>query len=269
LAIVLTNLKLWSAELPAQIKSQGTGHNIFDPSKSSTFKKQSGSKWKISYGDSSSASGDVGTDNVTIGGLTIKNQGIELAKQMSAQFVEGTGDGLLGLAFGAINTVTPHRVQTPVENMITQEDIPKSAELFTAYLGSWRDAAGATQSESFYTFGFIDQKTVAASGTDISYTPVDSSQGFWSIKSESATVNGQAVDQSGNTAIMDTGTTLALVADATCKAIYDAIPGAVYDQASQGYIFPDNLSGDQLPVVTFAIGDKQFAVNKEDLGFGK
>jgi hypothetical protein len=112
----------------------------------------------------------VGTDNVTIGGLTIKNQAIELAKQMSAQFVQGTGDGLLGLAFGSINTVTPHRVQTPVENMISQEDIPKSAELFTAYLGSWRDASGTTQSESFYTFGFIDQETVAASGTDISYT---------------------------------------------------------------------------------------------------
>ena len=266
---VLTKLKLWSAELPAHIKSQGTGHSIFDPSKSSTFKKQSGSKWKISYGDSSSASGDVGTDNVTIGGLTIKNQAIELAKQMSAQFVQGTGDGLLGLAFGTINTVTPHRVQTPVENMITQQDISKSAELFTAYLGSWRDAAGTTPAESFYTFGFIDQDTVAASGTDVSYTPVDSSQGFWSIKSESATVNGQVVNQSGNTAIMDTGTTLALVSDATCKAIYNAIPGAVYDQASQGYIFPDNLSADQLPLVTFAIGDKQFTVNKEDLGFGK
>jgi hypothetical protein len=98
---------------------------------------------------------------------------------------------------------------------------------------------------------------------------VDSSQGFWSIKSESATVNGQAINQPGNTAIMDTGTTLALVSDATCKAIYDAIPGAVYDQDSQGYIFPDNLSGDQLPAVTFAIGDTQFAVNKEDLGFAE
>jgi len=188
---------------------------------------------------------------------------------MSPQFVEGTGDGLLGLAFGMINTVTPHRVQTPVENMISQEDIPKSSELFTAYLGSWRDATGAQKAESFYTFGFIDEKTVTASGEDIYYTPVDSRQGFWSISSESATVNGTKVDQSGNTAIMDTGTTLALVADETCKAIYNAIPGATYDQASQGYIFPDNLTADQLPVVTFAIGGKQFAVQKEDLGFGK
>lgn len=267
--MVLTYLKLWSTELPAHVKSQGTGHNIFNPSKSSTFKKDRGYAWKISYGDRSSASGDVGKDTVTIGGLTIKNQDIELAKHMSPQFVEGSGDGLLGLAFGLINTVKPQRVQTPVENMITQEDIPQQAELFTAYLGSWRDATGTVQSESFYTFGYVDQRIVDASGADISYAPVDNSQGFWSVMSESATVNGTPIDQSGNSAIMDTGTTLALVADATCKVIYNAIPGASYDQDSQGYIFPDNLTADQLPVVTFAIGDKQFTVNKEDLGFGK
>ena len=251
------------------MKSHGAGHNIFNPSKSSTFKRDRGYTWKISYGDRSSASGDVGKDTVIIGGLTIKNQDIELAKHMSPQFVEGTGDGLLGLAFGAINTVHPRRVQTPVENMITQEDIPPEAELFTAYLGSWRDGSGNVQSESFYTFGYIDQPTVEASGEDISYAPVDNSQGFWSVKSESASVNGTPIDQSGNSAIMDTGTTLALVADATCKAIYDAIPGATYDQDSQGFVFPDNLTADQLPDVTFAIGDKQFTVNKEDLGFGK
>jgi hypothetical protein len=138
---------------------------------------------------------------------------------MSTQFVEGAGDGLLGLAFGSINTVTPKPVQTPVENMITQQDIPATAELFTAKLGSWRDADEPDKGESFYTFGFIDEPTVTASGTDILYAPVDSSQGFWMFSSESATVNGKSIAQSGNTAIADTGTTLALVADETCKAV--------------------------------------------------
>jgi hypothetical protein len=260
---------MWSTELPANIQSQGTGHTIFDPSKSSTFKKSTGATWKISYGDNSSASGDVGTDNVTIGGLTIKAQAIELASQMSAQFVQGTGDGLLGLAWGAINTVQPTRVQTPVENMISQEDIPQSAELFTAYLGSWRDVDDPDKGESFYTFGYIDQDTVTKSGQEIYYTPVDNSQGFWTVESASMTVNGTTVAQAGNTAIMDTGTTLALVADSTCKAIYDAIPGSSYDEASQGYIFPENMTADQLPDVTFAIGGKQFAIQKEDLGFAE
>ena len=258
-------LQVWSTLLPADVQSQGSGHTIFDPTKSSTFKEQKGSTWKISYGDSSSASGTVGLDTVSIGGLAIKDQAVELANQMSDQFIQGAGDGLLGLAWGSINTVTPTPVQTPVENMISEQDIPQSAELFTVNLGSWRDANEPDGGKSFYTFGHIDEATV--NGQEIAYTPIDNSQGFWMFNSTSATVNGTTLDQSGNTAIADTGTTLALVADATCEAIYKAIPGAKYDSTQQGWVFPSSTTADQLPVVTFAVGDTQFAVQKEDLGF--
>ncbi|KAJ5679647.1 Aspergillopepsin-1 [Penicillium macrosclerotiorum] len=263
------DLWVWSTKLPSATLSQGKDHTIFDSSKSSSFSNKSGETWKISYGDGSSASGTVGTDNVNIGGVVVKNQAIELADKMSAQFTSGAGDGLLGLAFGNINTVQPTAVKTPVENMISQSDIPKSAELFTAKLGSWRDADEPDKGESFYTFGFIDQDTVKDSGEDIYYTPVDNSQGFWMFDSTSATVNGKSISRSGNTAIADTGTTLALVDDSTCKAIYDAIDGAYYDNDSQGYIYPENTTADKLPVVSFAVGDKQFVIQKEDLGFAQ
>ena len=82
---------MFSTELQ---KSLQQGHNIFDPSKSSTYKKLSNYSWKIQYGDGSSASGDVGTDLVNIGGLKIETQAIELAKTLDAQFAQGTGDGL-------------------------------------------------------------------------------------------------------------------------------------------------------------------------------
>lgn len=264
-----SDLWVWSTELPKNIQSQAKGkyQTIFDPTKSSTFKKTTGSTWQISYGDNSSASGDVGTDNVTVGGVTIKNQAIELAKKMSTQFVQGAGSGLLGLAWGSINTVKPKQVQTPVENMITQADIPKTAELFTSYLGSWRDANEADKGQSFYTFGYIDQTVIKASGADVYYTPVDNSQGFWQFASTSYSINGQSVARSGNTAIADTGTTLALVADDVCAAIYKAIPGAKYDSSNQGYIFPTSTTAAQLPDVAFAVGDKLFHVAKEDLGF--
>lgn len=261
-----SDLWLWSSELPsATIKADGSSHTIFNSSKSSTFKASKGSTWQISYGDSSSASGTVGTDTVAIGDITIKNQAIELAEKLSTQFVQGAGDGLLGLAWGSINTVQPTPVQTPVENMITQSDIPASSQLFTAKLGSYRDVDDPDKGAGFYTFGSIDEATVA--GQTISYTPVDNSQGFWMVDSTSATVNGKTVAQTGNTAIIDTGTTLALVSDATVKAIYAAIPGSSYDSTQQGYIFPNDTTADQLPVVTFAVGDKQFAVQKEDLAF--
>lgn len=207
----------------------------------------------------------MGTDNVDIGGLVIQNQSIELADTLSQQFQEGVGDGLLGLAFGSINTVSPNPVPTPVENMITQSDIPKESELFTAHLGSVNDTENPDRKDSFYTFGYIDKDSLG--GEEPYYVAIDNSQGFWSFPSASATVAGKTIHRSGNTAIADTGTTLALIDDATCEKIYDAIPGGKYDSTQQGYLFPTNTAANKLPVVSFAVGDKQFNVNKADLAF--
>jgi hypothetical protein len=55
--------------------SQFSGHNIFNPANSSTAKKAQGT-WSISYGDGSSASGDVYTDTVTVADIAIPGQGI-------------------------------------------------------------------------------------------------------------------------------------------------------------------------------------------------
>lgn len=122
--------------------------------------------------------------------------------------------------------------------------------------------------QSFYTFGFIDQDVLKASGaTAPNYATVDNSQGFWQIQSTSATINGQTVNRVGNTSIMDTGTTLCLVDDALVEAVYKAIPGAKYDQNNQGYIFPSSTAAADLPEIKLAIGDDMVAVQKEDLGF--
>lgn len=85
--------------------------------------------------------------------------------------------------------------------------------------------------------------------------------------STSATVNGKSIALSGNTAIADTGTTLALVSDSVCKAIYAAIPGAKLDSTQQGYVFPSSVTADQLPVVQFDVGGQLFTLQKEDLSF--
>ena len=149
--------------------------------------------------------------------------------------------------------------------MIAQSDIPKDKELFTVYLSSYKDTDNPDKGQSFYTFGFIDQ--TALNGQQPAYTAVDSSQGFWTFKSASATVAGTVIPRTGNTAIADTGTTLALVDDALCQAIYNAIPGATYDDTNQGYVFPTSTAKDQLPAVSFAVGDQQFTLHKEDLAF--
>lgn len=145
--------------------------------------------------------------------------------------------------------------------MIEQGDI--STKLFTVKLTSYRDQ----NEDSFYTFGFIDEPTVKATGQEIHYAPVNNHIGMWMFGSASASVNGQTISRPQNSAIADTGTTLALVDDQTVEAIYDAIPGAVYDPSQQGYVFPADTAVDKLPVIQFAVGDKLFTVQKEDLAF--
>ena len=113
-----------------------------------------------------------------------------------------------------------------MENMVARSAIPTYAELFTAYLGSYKDANDPDRGQSFYTFGYIDKDVVKFTGNDIYYTPIDNSNGFWQFPSSSYTVNGAVTKTTGRTAIADTGTSLALVDDATCKAIYDTIPGS-------------------------------------------
>lgn len=107
----------------------------------------------------------------------------------------------------------------------------------------------------------------AAGVSTPNYADVDKSQGFWQIQSTSATINGETITRSGNTSIMDTGTTLCLVDDNLVDAVYKAIPGAKYDQSNQGYVFPSSTSVDNLPDVQLAIGDTMVAFQKEDLGF--
>ncbi|KAF2774154.1 aspartic proteinase precursor [Teratosphaeria nubilosa] len=247
------DLWVFSTELPSSTLSQaGSSHSIFDSSKSSTFKKTSDT-WQISYGDGSTASGTTGTDVLDLGGFEIKNQVIELANTLSTQFAQGPGDGLLGLAFDTINTVTPTQAKTPTDNLATE--YPNEQRLFTAWLGESTD-------NSFYTFGYIDQ--TAANGLTPAYAPVDSSEGFWMFDSPNCSVNGQAIQKGNTKAIADTGTTLLLTDDTTLAAIYAQIPGATMSSQQQGYVFPSDAT---IPTIEFSVGDTLFSLDPETIKF--
>lgn len=136
------------------------------------------------------------------------------------------------------------------KSQIAQSSIPSSAELFTAYLGSALDKNDPDHGESFYTFGFIDEGTVKSTGSEIKYTPVDKSNGFWQVSSSGYSVNDETFHATANTAIIDTGTTLALVDDQACKNIYAMVPGAKLDRYQGGYVFPTNTPLASLPAVS-------------------
>ncbi|KAL2418208.1 Penicillopepsin-1 [Exophiala dermatitidis] len=260
----------WSTHLPSHTvkAAKASGAPVFNPDNSSTFKTMPGSTWYIQYGDSSVASGTVGTDNVKIGNITIENQAIELASKISSQLQNQTGSrGLVGLAFGSINTVRPKPVHTPLENMILQHDIPADQQLFTCYLGSYKDANDPDHGKSFYTFGAIDQGAVQSSGQQISYVPIDNSKGFWMFDSPSVVLNGQTINLANNQAVADTGTTLMLVSDQICDQFYGAIDGAEFSEDAMGWIFPADTPAESLPTISFAVGNTLITIEKEHYAF--
>lgn len=223
-------------------ETQGAGQQTkYDPSKSSTSKKLSGATWKISYGDGSNCSGDVYTDDVTVGGLTVKAQAVESAKQVSQQFAQGDSDGLLGLAFSELNTVQPTKQKTWFDNVKSQLDAP----LFVADLK--HNTPGS------YVFGKIPD-----GASQVSYVDVDSSQGFWGFTA--GTDNG---DIQG---IADTGTTLLLIDDQNASAYYQNVPGATNDQQQGGYVFDCNT---KLPDFSFTVGDGKITIPGELINYAQ
>jgi aspergillopepsin I len=107
------------------------GQSLYDPTKSTTAKVLSGASWAIQYGDGSSSSGDVYTDVVTLGGITVEAQAVEVAKDVSSQLtLDSDNDGVLGLAFSSINQVTPKQQKTFFDNALNSLAQP----VFTADL---------------------------------------------------------------------------------------------------------------------------------------
>jgi hypothetical protein len=66
---------------------------------------------------------------VTIGGVKVENQTVELANAVSQSFVQDANtDGLVGLAFSSLNTVNDGTKKTPAktffDNVMGTLDLP-------------------------------------------------------------------------------------------------------------------------------------------------
>ncbi|KAJ5782720.1 Peptidase aspartic catalytic [Penicillium paradoxum] len=226
--------------------SEQSGHDVYD---SSTGTKLSGSTWSISYGDGSSASGDVYTDEVNVGGVVAAEQAVEAADTISSQFVsDKNNDGLLGLAFSSINTVSPKAQKTFFDNVKDQLDAP----VFAVTLKHGEPGT--------YDFGFIDDSKYTG---EVVYTDVDSSEGWWTFTADSYTVgDGSAGDSI--TGIADTGTTLLLVDDSVVEAYYAKVSDSEDNSSVGGYTFPCDAD---LPDFTVTIGRYDAVVPGEHINY--
>ncbi|RKF81690.1 Aspartic protease PEP3 [Golovinomyces cichoracearum] len=227
-------------------------HTTYDNKKSQTFKKLEGQTFKISYGDGSGASGNVGTDTVDIGGAVVTEQAIELATAVSQSFTQDTGsNGLVGLAFSKLNTVKPTQQKTFFENAMPNLAQP----VFTADLRN--NAVGA------YEFGNIDASKFNGS---LTWAPINTANGFWQFSTSKFQVADQpAIESPGGQAIADTGTTLMLTSAAIVNAYYSQVNGAVNDPQVGGVTFPCNAV---LPDLKVDVGGTYMAtIRGSDINF--
>lgn len=188
-----SDLWVFSSETPS---SSVNGQTLYEISKSTTAKKMSGASWQISYGDGSSSSGNVYTDVVTIGNISVTAQAVESATTVSSEFTsDSESSGLVGLAMSSLNTVSPTAQKTFFDNAKSQ----LGSALFTADLK--HDIAGT------YTFGAID--STAYTGT-IAYANLynvsTSYSGYWTFQSTGYTVGNGTSTTTASTSTSSTST---------------------------------------------------------------
>lgn len=185
-----SDLWVFSSETPS---SSVQGQTVYDIDASTTAKKMTGASWEISYGDGSSSKGDVYTDIVTIGNISVTAQAVESASEVSDSFTEdASSSGLVGLAMSSINTVTPTAQKTWFDNAKSQ----LSSALFTANLN--HDAAGT------YTFGALDQSQYTG---DIYYANLyntsEAYSGYWTFEASGYAIGNGTTSSSSTTSSSD------------------------------------------------------------------
>ncbi|GKU05444.1 endothiapepsin precursor [Fusarium langsethiae] len=208
----------------SQSAAAGGSRTRYNSTASKSCEEMSDSKWLIEYGDGSGASGHVVKDTVSIGGLSVQAQAVQVADKVHDSFAQQQNvDGLVGLGFHSINTVIPKKQKTFFEN--AKDD--HGAAVFTADLQ--HDAPGT------YTFGIINKTAYTG---DITYTDVDPSSGMWMFTSVGFTVGDGKLNKRSISAIADTGTSLIWLPDDINKAYYSQVDGAKVDKIAGGYVFP-------------------------------
>nr|Q01972.1 RecName: Full=Penicillopepsin-1; AltName: Full=Acid protease; AltName: Full=Aspartic protease aspA; Flags: Precursor [Penicillium roqueforti]CAA59972.1 aspartic proteinase [Penicillium roqueforti] len=240
------DLWVFSSELTS---SQQSGHDVYNVGSLGT--KLSGASWSISYGDGSSASGDVYKDTVTVGGVKATGQAVEAAKKISSQFLQDkNNDGLLGMAFSSINTVSPTPQKTFFDTVKSSLGEPLFAVTLQGTGRPWH-----------LRFGYIDSDKYT--GT-LAYADVDDSDGFWSFTADSYKIGTGAAGKS-ITGIADTGTTLLLLDSSIVTGLLqEGYPGSQNSSSAGGYIFPCSAT---LPDFTVTINGYDAVVPGKYINF--
>ncbi|KAI1804199.1 acid protease [Daldinia bambusicola] len=224
-------------------------HTCYRPEKSKTAKKLDGYTFNVTYADGTVGSGIVYTDNVTIGGLTVKEQPFGLQNWLNEIDVVDC-DGIVGLAFGSGNSIKPKQQKTWFENIKPSLDAP----VFTADL--------QRSGKSWYNFGYIDKSLYTGK---LLYADVDSSQGHWMITATGYSIGEDKFNSTKWKAVVDTGSSLLLLQRHLYQAWIDKVPGNKSDYLGITLIECDA----KIPPFVIGMGDSNLTILPKYLNFGE
>ncbi|KAI9261638.1 aspartic proteinase IV [Phascolomyces articulosus] len=214
----------------------------------STSYSDSLAKWRLVYGDGSSASGHIGFDNVNLGGFKIRQQTLQLATQRSQIFDECATDGVLGLGFDSLATVP--NVITPMNNLIQQHRIKEP--IFSVFYGKASEGGGGE-----LLFGDYNPNHIAGNLTTV---PIDNSQGFWGVTIETLG-SGNHTFGTNMYGIVDTGTTLLIFPDDVAYSLANK-----YNATDNGDgTFKITCDKSQLEPLVFTMAGTEFVVPPDSL----
>lgn len=226
-------------------------HTTFDESASTSLEKES-REWKVNYG-TGDVSGVLGNDTLSIAGIEVPMT-FGLASKASDDLLSYPNDGILGLSrtndtgFG-----TPTFMDAVADNNLLKNNV-------VAFSLS-RASDGGKGGE--VNFGELDESKYQG---DITYTDTVGSSERWSIPVDDVSVNGESCNFSGKSAIIDTGTSYAMLPPDDAKAINSLIPGSS-PSGKENYILPcDSTAPLQITFsgATYNISSKDYLTHASD-----
>ncbi|CAO3566993.1 unnamed protein product [Mortierella alpina] len=230
----------------------------FNPLRSSTF-HQSGQPWSLNYADDSRASGVLGADDITVAGITVKDQIFGMASINTGSTAATGVDGIMGL--GLESNSNMGNARTPVVNMLLQSQIDQA--IVSVWLNKASNQDASLSDGGVFIFGGVDPSLYT--GT-ITFVPVTSSKD-WQVTVDRIFIGRKelSVSSSASSAIIDTGSSYILFPDYLAVAFHRAIPNAQYDN-KLGWLIPCALANSRsVGDLAFMIGGQKFSVPLSDI----
>ncbi|KAL3420227.1 aspartic-type endopeptidase OPSB 2 [Phlyctema vagabunda] len=245
-----------SADLCTNLTLQayyGNGcQSTFDPTRSTSFKVVDEGGFDITYQDKSGSTGDYMTDNLGVGGVTIRDLQMGIAYNSSIPF------GLMGIGY-SINVAAEEVYPNIIDQMLSQGLINTKA--YSLYLDDLESVTGSI------IFGGMDTDKYQGSLTAIPIAPytlrngsevyVDFTIALTSFSVTFDVGNTTSLTRSGfaEPVLLDSGTSISYLPEDLAADIYTTL-NAVDDTSFSGNVYVDcSLRDEESLTLNYGFGD--------------